>query len=139
MTHPDTLLPLRPARLRPSSPRYHGQTTSAQPVADGQDSGRERVALAHIRPGATPCLACLMDTQQQGLEETCDTFGVLGPIVNLIASLEAAEAMKLLAGQTGYDIGVCIKDIFSDPFGHTDFFGIPPFVIDRRKQRKPVS
>src|ERR1700730_7748562 len=53
-----------------------------------------------IRPGATPCLACLMDTQQQGLEETCDTIGVLGPIVNLIASLEAAEAMKLLAGQT---------------------------------------
>ena len=53
-----------------------------------------------IRPGATPCLACLMETQQQGLEETCDTIGVLGPIVNLIASLEAAEAMKLLAGRT---------------------------------------
>jgi adenylyltransferase/sulfurtransferase len=53
-----------------------------------------------IRPGATPCLACLMETQQQGLEETCDTIGVLGPIVNLIASLQAAEAMKLLAGRT---------------------------------------
>src|SRR6202040_2335618 len=26
-----------------------------------------------IRPGATPCLACLMENQQQGLEETCDT------------------------------------------------------------------
>jgi adenylyltransferase/sulfurtransferase len=54
-----------------------------------------------IRPGTTPCLACLMETQQHGLEETCDTIGVLGPIVNLIASLEAAEAMKLLAGRTG--------------------------------------
>jgi adenylyltransferase/sulfurtransferase len=53
-----------------------------------------------IRPGVTPCLACLMETQQQGLEETCDTIGVLGPIVNLIASLEAAEALKLLAGRT---------------------------------------
>jgi molybdopterin/thiamine biosynthesis adenylyltransferase len=53
-----------------------------------------------IRPGATPCLACLMETQQQGLEQTCDTIGVLGPIVNLIASLEVAEAMKLLAGRT---------------------------------------
>jgi len=51
-----------------------------------------------IRPGTTPCLACLMDTQQPGLEETCDTVGVLGPIVNLIASLQAAEATKLLAG-----------------------------------------
>jgi molybdopterin-synthase adenylyltransferase len=52
-----------------------------------------------IRPGTAPCLACLMDTQQPGLEETCDTIGVLGPIVNLIASLEAAEAIKLLAGR----------------------------------------
>ena len=53
-----------------------------------------------IRPGTTPCLACLMETQPHGLEETCDTIGVLGPIINLIASLEAAEAMKLLAGRT---------------------------------------
>jgi molybdopterin/thiamine biosynthesis adenylyltransferase len=55
-----------------------------------------------IRPGLTPCLACLLETGKspQGLEETCDTIGVLGPIVNLIASLEAAEALKLLAGRT---------------------------------------
>jgi len=53
-----------------------------------------------IRPATTPCLACLTDTQQHGLEETCDTIGVLGPIVNLIASLQAAEAIKLLAGRT---------------------------------------
>jgi molybdopterin/thiamine biosynthesis adenylyltransferase len=53
-----------------------------------------------IRPGTTACLACVMDTQQPGLEETCDTVGVLGPIVNLIASLQAAEATKLLAGRT---------------------------------------
>ena len=51
-----------------------------------------------IRPGATPCLACLLETERQGLEETCDTVGVLGPVVNLIASLEVAEALKLLAG-----------------------------------------
>ena len=53
-----------------------------------------------IRPGATPCLACLLEsgTAAQGLEETCDTMGVLGPIVNLIASLEVAEALKLLSG-----------------------------------------
>jgi adenylyltransferase/sulfurtransferase len=53
-----------------------------------------------IRPGATPCLACLTESQQEGLDETCDTVGVLGPIVNLVASLEAAEAIKLLAGRT---------------------------------------
>lgn len=53
-----------------------------------------------IRSGATACLACLLETGSaaQGLEETCDTIGVLGPIVNLIASLAAAEALKLLSG-----------------------------------------
>jgi molybdopterin-synthase adenylyltransferase len=53
-----------------------------------------------IRPGATACLACLLETDggAQGLDETCDTVGVLGPIVNLVASLEVAEAIKLLSG-----------------------------------------
>jgi molybdopterin-synthase adenylyltransferase len=53
-----------------------------------------------ILPGQTPCLACLLDSSAgTGLEETCDTIGVLGPIVNLIASLEATEAIKILAGR----------------------------------------
>jgi molybdopterin-synthase adenylyltransferase len=54
-----------------------------------------------VRPGRTPCLACLLESAPNGhgLEETCDTVGVLGPIVNLIASLEVAEALKLLAGR----------------------------------------
>ncbi len=54
-----------------------------------------------VRPGFTPCLACLLESSPNGhgLEETCDTVGVLGPIVNLIASLEVAEALKLLAGR----------------------------------------
>lgn len=52
-----------------------------------------------IRPRQTACLACLLETEGAlGLEETCDTVGVLGPIVNLVASLEAAEALKLLSG-----------------------------------------
>ena len=53
-----------------------------------------------ILPGKTACLACLLDSSGGArLEETCDTIGVLGPIVNLIASLEVAEAMKILAGR----------------------------------------
>ena len=54
-----------------------------------------------VEPGVTPCLACLLESEVgRGLEETCDTVGVLGPIVTLIASLEVAEALKLLAGRT---------------------------------------
>ena len=54
-----------------------------------------------IRPGMTACLACLLETGDAGpmLEETCDTVGVLGPVVSLVASLEAAEALKILSGQ----------------------------------------
>ncbi len=53
-----------------------------------------------VRPGITACLACLLSTDGNpvALEDTCDTVGVLGPIVNLVASLEVAEAVKLLAG-----------------------------------------
>jgi molybdopterin-synthase adenylyltransferase len=53
-----------------------------------------------IRPGVTACLACLLsaDGKPLGSEDTCDTVGVLGPVVNLIASLEVAEAVKLLSG-----------------------------------------
>jgi len=55
-----------------------------------------------IRPGTTACLACILETPDAGsmLEETCDTVGVLGPIVNLVASLEVAEALKILSGHT---------------------------------------
>jgi adenylyltransferase/sulfurtransferase len=54
-----------------------------------------------VVPGATACLACLLETRGRlsGLEDTCDTVGVLGPVVNLIASMQAAEGLKLLAGR----------------------------------------
>jgi molybdopterin-synthase adenylyltransferase len=53
-----------------------------------------------IRPGITACLACFVEDQREGgLEDTCDTIGVLGPIVSLIASLEVAEALKVLAAR----------------------------------------
>ena len=53
-----------------------------------------------IRPEITPCLACLLEygKSSYSLEETCDTVGVLGPIVNLMASWQVAEALKILSG-----------------------------------------
>ncbi|MGH9700054.1 MAG: ThiF family adenylyltransferase [Candidatus Acidiferrales bacterium] len=56
-----------------------------------------------IRPGETACLACLLEGQEKppafGAEATCDTAGVLNAAVGVIASLEAAEAAKILAGK----------------------------------------
>jgi len=53
-----------------------------------------------ILPGETACLRCLMqDCPPPGTTPTCDTVGVLGPIVNVIASIEAMEAIKILSGR----------------------------------------
>jgi molybdopterin/thiamine biosynthesis adenylyltransferase len=53
-----------------------------------------------IIPGKTPCLRCLIETAPPpGMTPTCETAGVLGPAVAVIASFEAVEAIKLLAGR----------------------------------------
>jgi molybdopterin/thiamine biosynthesis adenylyltransferase len=53
-----------------------------------------------ILPGETACLRCLMtESPPPGTTPTCDTAGILGPIVNIIASLQAVEAIKILTGQ----------------------------------------
>jgi adenylyltransferase/sulfurtransferase len=52
-----------------------------------------------IVPGETACLSCLMqEAPPPGTTPTCDTAGILGPIVNVIASIEAMEAIKILSG-----------------------------------------
>ncbi len=54
-----------------------------------------------IRPGITPCLRCLFpQPPEQGSTDTCDTIGVLGPIIHVIASFQAIEAIKLLSGNS---------------------------------------
>lgn len=57
-----------------------------------------------ILPGETACLACLLESDGKfaglGLEETCDTAGILNSAAGVIASIEAAEATKLLAGKS---------------------------------------
>jgi len=53
-----------------------------------------------ILAGKTACLACLLEGAEAvtGMEDTCDTIGVVGSIVNLVASLEVVEALKILSG-----------------------------------------
>ncbi len=52
-----------------------------------------------ILPGETACLRCLMlDPPPAGATPTCDTAGILGPVVNVVASFQAAEAIKILSG-----------------------------------------
>jgi adenylyltransferase/sulfurtransferase len=52
-----------------------------------------------ILPGDTPCLRCLMpEPPAAGTTPTCDTAGIVAPIINVIASIEAMEAIKILSG-----------------------------------------
>src|SRR5436309_5088804 len=52
-----------------------------------------------ILPGETPCLRCVFEAAPApGEAGTCETAGVLGPVVNIIASLQATEALKILSG-----------------------------------------
>jgi molybdopterin/thiamine biosynthesis adenylyltransferase len=59
-----------------------------------------RGMFAVIRPGITPCFRCLFPHAPAGRGETCDTVGVIGPIVHIVASYQATEALKLLVGAT---------------------------------------
>ncbi len=52
-----------------------------------------------IIPEKTPCLRCLFpDQKAHGSTDTCDTVGVIGPIIQVVAAYQATEAMKLLVG-----------------------------------------
>ncbi|HEY6937870.1 MAG TPA: ThiF family adenylyltransferase [Terriglobales bacterium] len=52
----------------------------------------------NILPGETACLACMFPESPRGALETCETAGVLGPAVSVVASAAAGEAVKLLVG-----------------------------------------
>lgn len=53
-----------------------------------------------ILPGKTPCLRCVFEAAPNpGEAGTCETAGVLAPIVSIISSIQATEAFKILTGQ----------------------------------------
>lgn len=48
-------------------------------------------------PGRTPCLRCIIK-EASGDGQTCDTVGVISPIVDIIASYQVTETLKYLTG-----------------------------------------
>nr|WP_078430888.1 ThiF family adenylyltransferase [Alkalihalobacterium alkalinitrilicum] len=57
--------------------------------------------FAMIRPYETPCFRCLFhEPPPPGGTETCDMVGVLGPLVHIVASYQATEAIKYLVEDT---------------------------------------
>jgi molybdopterin-synthase adenylyltransferase len=52
-----------------------------------------------IRPKVTPCLRCVFpETPAAATAPTCDTAGVIMPIISIVAAVQVTEALKLLIG-----------------------------------------
>jgi molybdopterin/thiamine biosynthesis adenylyltransferase len=56
-------------------------------------------SVGEVEVVSTCCLACLFPTPPSGPVETCDTAGILATAVNLAASIQVTEALKLLTRQ----------------------------------------
>ena len=53
-----------------------------------------------IQPHQTPCLRCVLEEAPPAASApTCDTAGVIMPIISVVAAVQVAEALKLLTGQ----------------------------------------
>src|SRR5215831_15520415 len=52
-----------------------------------------------IIPDRTACLRCVYPTPPAGAQPTCETAGVLNVLVSAVASLQTADALKILCDQ----------------------------------------
>lgn len=52
-----------------------------------------------VRPHQTACLRCVFEEIPDAGGPTCDTAGVIMPIINLVAATQVTETMKLIVGQ----------------------------------------
>ena len=53
-----------------------------------------------VRPHQTPCLRCIFEEAPPAASApTCDTAGVIMPIISVVAAVQVAETLKLLTGQ----------------------------------------
>ena len=57
-----------------------------------------QVSVFDPRSGTQPCYSCLFPQDQQFSDEACSTMGVFAPLVGVVGSMQAAEALKLVMG-----------------------------------------
>lgn len=76
----------------------------------------------------TPCLRCVLgDAPPPGSSPTCDTAGVIAPIVQVIAGLQGAEALKILSGHPeAVSVGLVSIDVWSSQFDRIDLSRTEP-------------
>ncbi|MBM3129264.1 MAG: thiazole biosynthesis adenylyltransferase ThiF [Chloroflexi bacterium] len=70
-----------------------------------------------IVPRETACLRCVFTrAPAPGALPTCDTAGILPPIVNVIASIASAEAIKFIASAGTRNAGIINVDLWDNSF-----------------------
>jgi molybdopterin/thiamine biosynthesis adenylyltransferase len=70
------------------------------------------------------CFRCIYPEPPGGSQPTCETAGVLGPVTNLIASVQAMEAIKILSGHhDSVRTKIFTADLWSGPVRETS---LPP-------------
>ncbi len=82
-----------------------------------------------VRPRISPCLRCILEEMPvPGSGPTCDTVGVVAPIVQVVAGIQGAEALKLLAGRLEFLLpGVVTVDLWRGSFEVMDLHGRAPW------------
>jgi len=70
-----------------------------KPLVSGAAIGFDgQVSVYDSRQPQAPCYACLFPPEAAFEETACATMGVFAPLVGIIGTIQAAEALKLLAG-----------------------------------------
>ncbi|WP_102345589.1 ThiF family adenylyltransferase [Bacillus sp. Marseille-P3661] len=64
-------------------------------------------------PEKTPCLRCFISSTDQG-GQTCDTIGVISPIVDIVASYQVTEVLKYLVGDANVRKSILTLDIWNN-------------------------
>jgi molybdopterin-synthase adenylyltransferase len=57
-----------------------------------------QIAVYDPRRANSPCYACVFPETEQAPEANCATMGVFAPLVGVVGTVQAAEALKLLCG-----------------------------------------
>ena len=71
----------------------------AKPLVSGAAIRMDgQVSVYDIRQADAPCYACLFPPDQTPEETRCATLGVFAPLVGIIGTVQAAEALKILSG-----------------------------------------
>jgi adenylyltransferase/sulfurtransferase len=81
-----------------------------------------------VRPHKTPCLRCIFEEAPPAASApTCDTAGVIMPIISVVAAVQTSEALKLLTGHVEKLHGSLMQfDVWNNEWRRIKLSGLTP-------------